>query len=96
VLNYFVASAAGAAGAAVVSTATGVVVSTATGATTVVSTAGAVSSPPLQAAKDTDTIARAKITFFIFLVFLIFKNYNLIFIPKITKGNPIFKKSLFS
>jgi hypothetical protein len=33
-------------------------------------------SPLLQAAKLTETIANAKITFFIFLICLIFKNYN--------------------
>jgi len=88
--NYFLVVSA--TGAVVESGAvTGAVVESGAGVT--VSVAGVSSaffSPSLQAAKDTDTIANAKITFFIFLICLIFKNYNLIFIPELEKGNPTF------
>jgi hypothetical protein len=63
--NYFLVVSA--TGALVVSTAGAAVVSTAgAGVTAVVSAAGvSVFEESLQAAKDTDTIAKAKITFFI-------------------------------
>ena len=66
VTNYFLVVSATGAFAAVSTTGAAFAVSTTAGATTVVSFVASLVSPLLQATKDTDTIANAKITFFIF------------------------------
>lgn len=96
-LNYFlVVSATGA--LAAVSATTGAAGESTFGASTAgesVFAASLVSPSLLQATKATETIANAKITFFIFLFCLIFKNYNFQLIPGPAKGNPTFFSFFF-
>lgn len=96
-LNYFLVVSATGALAAVSATAGAAGVSTTAGATAgeSVFAASLVSPSLLQATKATETIANAKITFFIFLFCLIFKNYNFQLIPGLVKGNPTFFSFFF-
>ena len=96
-INYFLTAGESTFGAATAGEST-FGVATAGESTFGVSTAGestfgasvVVASSLLQAVKNATT-AIAKNTFFIFFC-LIFKNYNLIFIPELKKGNPLLIK----
>ena len=97
-LNYFLVVSATGALAAAVSATTGAAGVSTFGASTTgesVFAASLVSPSLLQATKATETIANAKITFFIFLFCLIFKNYNFQLIPGPVKGNPSFFSFFF-